>query len=79
MTTAFSEFAKTQAQKFLSASEDPADGVTLLFTIEHPPGLKEIGQLLGQKGAAANGIADTIAKGTPPPVRVDALPGYKRD
>ena len=79
LTGAFSEFAKTNAAKFLAASENPADGVTLMFTLEHPPGLKEIGQLLAQKGAPATGVADTIAKGTPPSVRVDALPGYKRD
>jgi hypothetical protein len=79
LTGAFSEFAKTQAQKFLAASEDPVDGVTLMFTIDHPPGLKEMGHLLGQKGAAANGAAESIAKGAPPTVRVDALPGHKRD
>ena len=32
----FSEFIKTQSPKFLAATEDPADGVTLRFTIEHP-------------------------------------------
>jgi hypothetical protein len=78
LTGAFSEFAKTQAQKFLAASEAPADGVTLMFTIEHPPGLKEIGDLLSQKNGAATGVLDSIAKGTPPSVRVDALPGYQR-
>jgi hypothetical protein len=79
LTTAFTEFAKTQAQNFLKASEDPADGVTLVFTMPHPPGLKEIGQLLAQQGAGAAAVADVIAKGTPPAVRVEAFPGHKRD
>ena len=35
----FSEFIKTQSPKFHAATEDPADGVTLRFTIEHPEGL----------------------------------------
>jgi hypothetical protein len=77
LTAAFAEFGKTQAQKFLTAAEDPADGVTLVFTIEHPPGLKEIGQLLAQQGAAATGLAESIAKAAAPPVRVEARAGHK--
>ena len=46
----FSEFIKTQSQKFLTATEDPADGVTLRFTIENPQGFKELGQALVEKG-----------------------------
>jgi len=76
---AFSEFAKTQAQKFLAASENPADGVTLVFTIANPPGLKEIAQLIGGKGPATADVAGSISTGTPPPVRVEAVPGHKRD
>jgi hypothetical protein len=76
---AFSEFAKTQAQKFLEASENPADGVTLVFTIASPPGLKEIGELIGGKGPAAPDIAATISKATAPSVRVEAVAGQKRD
>ena len=76
---AFAEFAKTDAQKFLAASEDPADGVSLVFTIEHPPGLKEIAQLLAQKGPAGPELADVISKGARPQVRVEAFPGFKRD
>ena len=79
LTAAFAEFVKVQAAKFLTASEDPADGVTLQFTIERPPGLKEIGALFAQKGAAPNGIAQTIVQAARPSVRVEALAGYKRD
>jgi hypothetical protein len=78
LVEAFSEFARTQAQKFLAASEDPADGVTLAFTIERPPGLRAIGASLARKGAPAD-VAAALATGTRPSVRVDALPGYRRD
>jgi hypothetical protein len=78
LVEAFSEFGKTQAQKFLSASEDPADGVTLVFTVDQPPGLKAIGALLAGKGSPAD-VAGSLATGARPPIRVDAFPGYRRD
>ena len=71
----FSEFIKTQSQKFLAATEDPADGVTLRFTIENPPGLKELGQALVEKGPAGSTVAETIAKAAQPNVRVEVVPG----
>jgi hypothetical protein len=77
LTSAFTEFAKTQAATFLAASEAPADGVTLAFRIEQPPGLKEIGQLLSEKGPAPTGLAERIARSASPSVRVEAFPGYK--
>ena len=77
LVQAFSEFLKTQSQQFLTASEDPADGVTLIFTIEQPPGLKELGQLLADKGAAGGTVAATVISGTQPVVRVEAVPGHK--
>jgi hypothetical protein len=79
LVAAFAEFAKAQAQAFLTASENPADGVTLVFTIQQPPGLKELAQALAGKGPAAADIASLVAKATPPPVRVEAVPGHKRD
>ncbi len=75
----FAEFIKTQSQKILAATEDPADGVTLRFTIENPPGLKELGQTLVDKGPSSTTVADTIGKGGPPNIRVDIVPGHKCD
>ena len=72
----FAEFVKTQSQKFIAAAEDPADGVTLDFTIENPPGLKELGQALAEKGTSAQ-VAETVAKGGKPAVRVEAHSGHK--
>jgi hypothetical protein len=80
LVAAFAEFGKTQWQKLLAASEAPADGMTLTFTIQQPAGLKEIGGLLAQTTAPGGAaIAETIAKGSPPAVRVDVFPGYKCD
>jgi hypothetical protein len=75
----FSDFIKTQSQKFLAATEDPADGVTLKFTIEHPQGLKELGQALVEKGPAGSKVAETIGQGSQPNIRVEIFPGHKCD
>ena len=75
----FSEFIKTQSPKFLAATEDPADGVTLRFTIEQPAGLKELGQALVEKGPAADKVAETLSKGSQPNIRVEVFPGHKCD
>jgi hypothetical protein len=73
LTAAFADFVKNSSAKLLAASEHPADGVTLVFTIEHPAGLKELGQALSQKSGAAGNIAGAIANAPAPTVRVDAL------
>jgi hypothetical protein len=72
---AFAGFAKTQAAKFLAASEDPADGVTLRFTIEHPPGLKEIASAIG--GSPAVATRGAVTAGNSPTVLVDVFPGHR--
>ena len=79
LTHGFSEFIKTQSQKFLAATEDPADGVTLRFTIEHPQGLKELGQALIEKGPSGAKVAETIGQGSQPNIRVEVFPGHKCD
>ncbi|MFN0104223.1 MAG: hypothetical protein ACKV2U_19325 [Bryobacteraceae bacterium] len=75
----FSEFIKTGSQKFLAASEDPADGVTLRFTIERPQGLKDLGQALVEKGPSGSKVAETIGAGGQPNIRVEVFPGHKCD
>ena len=72
----FAEFIKTQSQKFFAAAEDPADGVTLRFTIEHPQGLKELGQALVGKSPAVSKAAETIGNGSPANIRVEVFPGH---
>jgi hypothetical protein len=75
----FSEYIKTQSQKFLTATEDPADGITLRFTIENPQGLKELGQALVEKGPAGSTVAETIGKAGQPNVRVEVIAGHSCD
>lgn len=75
----FHEFIKTQSSKFLAATEDPADGVTLRFTIEHPQGLKELSQALVEKGPSGNKVAETLSKGSQPNIRVEVFPGHQCD
>ena len=67
--------SRRSRRQFLAATEDPADGVTLRFTIEHPQGLKELGQALVEKGPAGSKIAETIGKASQPNIRVEVFPG----
>jgi hypothetical protein len=73
----FSDFIRHQAAKFQTVAEQPEDGVTLVFTIERPSGLKEIGQALAGRALAPSKIADTVSKGDESTVKVDIYPGRK--
>ena len=53
--------------------------MTLRFTIEHPEGLKELGQALVEKGPAGDKVAETLSKGSQPNIRVEVFPGHKCD
>jgi hypothetical protein len=77
LVRAFADFAKTQSQRFLAASDDAADGVTLRFIIEHPQGLKEFMAALVERGAPAGAAAAAIAGADPATVRVDVFPGHR--
>jgi hypothetical protein len=78
MVHGFATFAKEQPQRIITAADDTADGVTLTFTISGASGLQQVGTMLAS-GAAAPGLAESIAQGAPPDVRVDVAPGFKRD
>ena len=73
----FTEFAKMQASRFLTASEDAADGVTMRFIIEHPQGMKEFIQALVERGPPASATAAAIASAAPATVKVDVFPGHR--
>ena len=77
LTQAFADFVKGQGQRIIAATEDAADGITLLFTIEHPPGLKALGQALAERGAAGSVIADAVSGGAAPTVRVEVHAGRR--
>jgi hypothetical protein len=73
----FAEFIKAQAPRVIAATENAADGITFVFTLEHPPGLKELGQAMVERAAAAGVIAEAISKGAPPAVRVEVFAGRR--
>lgn len=78
VVSAFATFTKDQAQRFITAADDTADGVTITFTIARPAGLQQVGKILASGGAVA-GLPEVIAKGAQPDVQVDVAPGYQRD
>jgi hypothetical protein len=73
----FTESLKSQSARFLEAADQPADGVTLVVTVEQPAGLKEICAALAGNGPGIDRIADAVAKGSAPRVTVDFFPGHK--
>ena len=77
LVQAFAEFIKAQVPRVIAATEDAADGITLVFTLEHPPGLKALGQAMMERGAAGSAIADAISKGAAPTVRVEVFAGRR--
>ena len=72
---ALTDFLKQQSAQFIAASESPADGVTLLVTINHPPGLDVLRQAL--KGRIPS-LGDFRLSGSAPEVTVSVAPGYFR-
>jgi hypothetical protein len=77
LTQGFADFVKAQSQRVIAATEDAADGITLVFTIEHPPGLKALGQALTEHGIAGNAIAAAVTGGAAPTVRVEVHAGRR--
>jgi hypothetical protein len=74
---AFAEFIKAQAPRVIAATENAADGITFAFTLGHPPGLKQLGQALVERGAAGGVIADAISKGAAPTMQVEVFAGRR--
>ena len=75
----FSEFIKTQAQAFLTAVERPDDGVTLCFSIQNPPGLKEICNALAGKASSPEKVTAIVSSRGVPVVKVHVKAGHKCD
>ncbi|MGC4093007.1 MAG: hypothetical protein QM756_34995 [Polyangiaceae bacterium] len=74
----YADFVKNQSAQFLKAVEDPADGVTLRFVIEHPAGLAQLVPALLAKGAPAASLTGLFANASRPNVRCEVLPGHRR-
>jgi hypothetical protein len=78
LVSAFAELVKGQPQRFITATEDTADGITMKFSIARPAGLQQICKALLPAGQTA-GVADAIRGGSKPDVRIEVVPGYKCD
>jgi hypothetical protein len=57
------DFLKAQAQRFVAATEAPADGVTLMVAIDNPPGLDLLRQALKGRIPSLAGWKTCIASG----------------
>jgi hypothetical protein len=66
-------FLKTQQQQFISATEAPADGVTLVITLANPPGIELLRQALRGRIPSIAGMK--LPDGSPS-VNIEVLAGY---
>lgn len=66
------EFVTTQSARFVAASEDAQDGITLVITVGNPPGMSGLRKLMS--GVSPNG--DLSAPGEPASIQVDVVPGF---
>ena len=63
---AFAEYVKSGAGEFVAATEDPADGVTIVVQIANPPGAPLVRKLLQRRGNRARARRlGSMFKGTP--------------
>lgn len=68
-----SEHLKQHSEKFIQAASDTADGVTLLITVENPPGFPQLRQALKGKGLSLPSLK--MLEGTPT-LKIRVSPGY---
>jgi hypothetical protein len=63
------------AQEFIQAADNTADGVTLIVTLENPPGFRELGDALKGKGVS---LATLKLPAGDPTVKIRIYPGHRR-
>jgi len=69
------EYLQQQTQKFIAATENTADGVTLVVTFTSPPGLSSL------RGVVRGGVMKPSVNGFPkgmPQTAIEVVPGFKR-
>jgi hypothetical protein len=77
---AFADYVQSRAAEFIAATENPADGVTLVATIVHPPGAPLVRKLLKGSigvGDVVGGI-ESVFKGDPA-VGLQSVAGFRFD
>jgi hypothetical protein len=67
---------KQRTEEYIKAAEDTADGVTLVITLENPPGFPQLRQALKGQGLSLTSLK--MWDGTPP-VQIKITPGYTRE
>jgi hypothetical protein len=67
---------KQHTDEFIKAAEDTADGVTLILTLETPPGLTQLGQTLKSKTVSPNSLKFSDGE---PKIKIKILPGYHHE
>jgi hypothetical protein len=77
---AIAEYVKAGAGEFVAATEDPADGVTVIVQIANPPGAPLVRKLLRGEGIGLGALRDleSIFKGQPR-VAVKTVAGFRFD
>jgi hypothetical protein len=65
---------QNHAQEFIKAADDTADGVTLVITLENPPGFRQLGEALKSKGVS---LATLKLPEGDPTVKLSIYPGYR--
>ena len=76
MVAAYAEALRTQAAAIIAATENAADGITLSFTIEKPPGLQALLQTLARPGTPPPLAQPAGAEAAAPRVHVVVSPGH---
>ena len=71
-----SDHLKQRTEDFLKAAEDIADGVTLVITLENPPGFPELRQALKGKGLS---LASLKLSDGAPTAKIKISPGYTHE
>jgi hypothetical protein len=77
---ALADYLKAGAGELVAASEDPADGVTIVVRIANPPGAPLVRRLLRGEGMGVGALADldSLFKGDPK-LAVKTVAGYRFD
>ena len=74
----FAAFIKAQSASVIAAADDAAEGLSFVFTLPQPPGLKELGQALIERGSpAGSAVAAAISKGDAPATSVAVFAGHR--
>jgi hypothetical protein len=68
-------YLQQKSPDFITATENPADGVTLKIVFTNPPGLSHLRKIL--RGESVN-IQEIQAKGGMPDANIQVIPGFNR-